>query len=101
MEGSAAMTTLPANLTLREAQGVLDTLRESFGEADADVWRIDAGAVVQLDTSALAVLLECARTAAAGGRRLEILHIPPRLADLARLYDVDELLHIEPAPAVT
>jgi phospholipid transport system transporter-binding protein len=100
MEVSAAMTALPANLTLREAQGVLDTLRDAFGEADADVWQIDAGAVVQLDTSALAVLLECARIAAAGGRRLEILHIPPRLADLARLYDVDELLHIETAPAV-
>jgi phospholipid transport system transporter-binding protein len=96
MEGSGAMTTLPASLTLREAQGVLDTLRDAFAQADPDVWRIDAGAVVQLDTSALAVLLECARIAAAGGRRLEIANVPPRLADLASLYGVDELLHIAP-----
>jgi len=99
MEGDVAMTALPADLTLHEAQGVLDTLRGAFAEAEPDVWRIDAGAVVHLDTSALAVLLECARIAGAGGRRLEIANIPPRLADLARLYDVDELLHIAPAAA--
>ena len=99
MNDPLPMTALPASLTLREAQAVLDALREGFSPADAEVWRIDAGAVVQLDTSALAVLLECARIAAASGRRLEIAHIPPRLADLARLYGVDELLHIEPAPA--
>jgi phospholipid transport system transporter-binding protein len=99
MNDPLPMTALPAILTLREAPAVLDSLRDAFSSAEGEVWRIDAGAVVQLDTSALAVLLECARIATASGRRLEIAHIPPRLADLARLYDVDELLHIEPVPA--
>lgn len=98
MDEPVAMTPLPANLTLREAQAVLDSLREAFSASQGEVWRIDAGAVVQLDSSALAVLLECARIASAGGRRLEIAHVPPRLADLARLYGIDELLHIEPLP---
>jgi phospholipid transport system transporter-binding protein len=98
MDASPAITALPASLTLRDAQPTLDALRDAFTAADGEVWYIDAGAVVQLDSSALAVLLECARIAVAGGRRLEILHIPPRLADLARLYGVDELLHIAPAP---
>jgi phospholipid transport system transporter-binding protein len=101
MGDALPMIALPASLTLREAPAVLDSLRNAFAtaEAEGEVWRIDAGAVTQLDTAALAVLLECARIAAAGGRRLEIVHIPPRLADLARLYGIDELLHIEPAPA--
>ena len=95
---TGAMTTLPASLTLKDAQAVLETLRQSFAAESGDVWRVDAGAVTQLDTSALAVLLECARIATAGGRRLQIDNIPPRLADLARLYGVDEILHIAPAP---
>ena len=97
MDASPATTVLPASLTLRDAQVALDVLRDAFSAADSEVWRIDAGAVVHLDSSALAVLLECARIAAAGGRRLEILNVPPRLADLARLYGVDVLLHIAPA----
>jgi phospholipid transport system transporter-binding protein len=96
---AAPATALPASLTLRDAQAALDALRDAFTAAEGECWRVDAGAVVQLDSSALAVLLECARIAAAGGRRLEILNIPPRLADLARLYNVDEVLHIPPVAA--
>jgi phospholipid transport system transporter-binding protein len=96
-----AMTSLPAVLTLREATAVLDGLRAAFAEETDGTWRIDAAAVEQLDTSALAVLLECARIAAAGGRRLEITGVPPRLAELARLYGVDGLLEIvEPVEPV-
>lgn len=90
-----AMTTLPAVLTLRDAPAVLEGLRSAFAAETGDVWRIDAAAVQQLDTSALAVLLECARIAAAGGRRFEITGVPPRLAELARLYGVDGLLAID------
>ena len=92
------MTALHANLTLRDAQAALDALRDAFPAESGDVWRIDAGSVMQLDTSALAVLLECARMAAAAGRKLEIVDPPARMTDLAHLYGVDELLHIAPAP---
>jgi phospholipid transport system transporter-binding protein len=100
MDASAAMTALPSSLTLRDAPAVLESLRSAFAAETGDVWRIDAAPVSQVDTSALAVLLECARIANAGQRRLEIAGVPPRLADLARLYGVDAILGIgaDPAP---
>ena len=94
MAQTGAMTVLPASLTLKDAQAVLESLRESFAADTGDTWRIDAGAVAQLDTSALAVLLECSRLAAAGNRRLEIVNPPARMSDLAHLYGVDELLGV-------
>ena len=87
-----AMTRLPAILTLRDAPAVLAGLRSAFAAETGETWRIDAAPVEQLDTSALAVLLECARIAAADGRRLEITGVPPKMAELARLYGVDGLL---------
>ena len=86
------MTSLPASMTLRDAQTVLESLRQSFAADGGEVWRIDAAPVAQLDTSALAVLLECSRMAAAGKRRLEIVNAPARMSDLAHLYGVDGLL---------
>ena len=99
MDGGRAMTALPASLTLRDAPTALETLRQAFAAESADVWRIDAAALKQLDTSALAVLLECARIAAAGQRRLEIVSAPTRLSDLAQLYGIDGLLGVSPAVA--
>lgn len=91
----AAATRLPASLTLRDAQPALEALRQSFSASGGATWRVDAAPLEKLDTSALAVLLECARIAAAGGRRLEIVGAPARLADLAHLYGVDGLLGID------
>ncbi len=91
------MTSLPASLTLRDAQSVLETLRQSFAAESGEVWRIDAAPVTQLDTSALAVLLECSRIAAAAKRKLEIVNAPARMSDLAHLYGVDVLLGVEAA----
>jgi phospholipid transport system transporter-binding protein len=90
----SAVTSLPPSLTLRDSPAVLESLRAAFAADAEPTWRIDAAPVVQLDTSALAVLLECARMAAAGQRKLEIVGVPPRLGDLAQLYGVDELLGI-------
>jgi phospholipid transport system transporter-binding protein len=94
MSGNGVMTSLPPSLTLRDAQTALASLRQSFAAESGDVWRIDAAPVAQLDTSALAVLLECARMAAAGKRKLQIVGAPARLSDLAHLYGVDELLGV-------
>ena len=88
------MTVLPASLTLKDAQAVLETLRQSFAAESGDTWRIDASPVAQLDTSALAVLLECARMAAGAKRKLEIVNAPARMSDLAHLYGVDGLLGV-------
>jgi len=98
MSAAGALISLPASLTLRDAQSALETLRQSLAmDAGADAWRIDASSVTQLDTSALAVLLECARIAQAAKRRLEIVGAPPRLVDLAHLYGVDGMLGLDGA----
>ena len=97
MSATGAMTALPASLTLKDAQAVLESLRQSFAADSGDVWRIDAAPVTQLDTSALAVLLECSRMAAASKRKLEIVNAPARMTDLAHLYGVDGLLGVEAA----
>ena len=97
MATNGAMTALPASLTLKDAQAVLESLRQSFAADSGDTWRIDAAPVTQLDTSALAVLLECSRLAAAGKRKLEIVNPPARMSDLAHLYGVDGLLGVAAA----
>jgi len=98
MAGNGAMTSLPASLTLKDAPAVLESLRQSLAAEGGDVWRIDAAPVTQLDTSALAVLLECSRIAAAAKRKLEIVNAPARMSDLAHLYGVDGLLGVAVAP---
>ncbi len=97
MADTGTLTALPASLTLKDAQAVLESLRQSFAAESGDVWRIDAAPVTQLDTSALAVLLECSRMAAAGKRKLQIVNAPARMSDLAHLYGVDGLLGVEAA----
>jgi phospholipid transport system transporter-binding protein len=92
MAQPGTMTALPASLTLRDAQPVLESLRQSFAADGGTVWRIDAASVAQLDTSSLAVLLECLRMAEGAKRKLEIVNPPARMSDLARLYGVDGLL---------
>ena len=99
MGDRVAMIALPASLTLHDAPAALESLRDAFSATiDDGAWRIDASPVAEVDTSALAVLLECARIAAAGGRKLEIVGAPRRLADLARLYGVQGMLGIDPDP---
>ena len=53
---------------------------------------VDAGALTTFDSSALAVLLECRRTALFEGRGFMVKALPPALASLAGLYGVQELL---------
>jgi phospholipid transport system transporter-binding protein len=62
-----------------------------LGEPDSGVV-IDASPLQQFDTSALAVLLECQRLAQAWGKGFSVRQAPPKLAALAKLYGVDQLL---------
>jgi len=87
MDGAAMQ--LPATATLAEACSLLGALN-----ANPDV--IDASALKDFDTSAVALLLEARRRAQARGVKLVVRGAPPKLVELARLYDVDELLVLEP-----
>ena len=87
------MLLLPESLTMREARDALRMLGSSLRrEGGADALVIDASALEHFDSSALAVLLESARLARAWGKRLQVQRPPAKLAELARLYGVADLL---------
>ena len=86
------MLALPAQLTLHTAQAVLDSLSPAIAAETAEVITIDAQALTQIDSSTLAVLLECRRLAQARQRGFAVHQAPARLVQLAKLYGVQELL---------
>jgi phospholipid transport system transporter-binding protein len=86
------MTALPESLTMQTATAAMTALRQAFVADTAPVWRIDAAPLRQLDSAAIAVLLECRRIAAAAKRQVEIVAPPPRLVELAGLYGVETLI---------
>jgi len=53
---------------------------------------LDFSPVHRCDSAAVALALECLRTARAVGRPLRLEGIPAPMASLARLYGVEELL---------
>jgi len=85
-----APITLPERLTMADARATLAQLLPALRAADSPV--IDAGPLKELDSAAVALLLECRRQAAAAGRTLTVVHAPAKLAQLAQLYGVAELL---------
>jgi phospholipid transport system transporter-binding protein len=89
------MLVLPQVLTHSQAVACLAAqwplLRSQAGDAAVQV---DASALQQFDSSALAVLLEFRREALALGRRFVVLGLPARLAELAALYGIDGLLAV-------
>jgi phospholipid transport system transporter-binding protein len=98
---SAPTLSLPASLGVADAVGVLGRLSASMSSNTAGPVVIDAAALVDFDSSALAVLLQCRREAIAAGRVLSLTCAPTRLAQLARLYGVSTLLDLgdDHAPA--
>lgn len=85
------MLLLPATLTAHEARDTLRMLKQSI-QGQSDGVEVDASGLVQFDSSALSVLLECQRQAQAWGKTFTLREAPPKLAALAKLYGVDVLL---------
>jgi len=83
---------LPVRLTIADAKATLERLVPALAAAGDAV--IDASPLKEMDTSAVAVLLDCQRQAQAAGRPLRIVGAPAKLVDLAKLYGVDSLLAI-------
>ena len=92
-----ASIALPATLTLADASATLASLLEAITADPAPV--LDATGLQTLDSAAVAVLLQCRRSAQAAGKALQIIGSPPKLAQLAQLYGVDELVAAQAAPA--
>ncbi|MEX8495077.1 lipid asymmetry maintenance protein MlaB [Sphaerotilus sp.] len=84
---------LPVRITVREARAAARTLAsELAGQPAGAIVDVDASPLQQFDSSALAVLVEMHRQAAAGGRSLSISGLPRRLGELARVYGVADLV---------
>jgi phospholipid transport system transporter-binding protein len=83
---------LPSELTQIQATHCLGVLLKGLGPESGRVVTVDASALVQFDSAALAVLLEFRREVLAAGKGFMVQGIPPRLANLAVLYGVMDLL---------
>jgi phospholipid transport system transporter-binding protein len=83
---------LPAVLTHDQASACALSLGLGIGAQVSGCVLIDASALERFDSSALAVLLQCRRDAAASGKNFEVTGLPQPLRELANLYGINELL---------
>lgn len=87
----ATTMVLPATLTHAQAAAVAQQLQKTLLSAK-QTSVLDASALQQFDSSALAVLLAVCRTAAQQSLALQIIGLPNRAVQLATLYGVSEIL---------
>ena len=77
-------------VTLDNVCAVIEEGRRAFG-AEADL-TVDLSGLQNVDSSAISMMLEWARDAARGGRRVRFSGLPENLKTLARVYGVLESL---------
>jgi phospholipid transport system transporter-binding protein len=94
------MLVLPKALTQLEATACLRALVKDLRAQSGSSIVVDASALTRFDSAALAVLLEFRREVIALGKQFSVRGLPVRLADLAALYGIDELLPAESADPV-
>ncbi len=92
MSDDASCAALPERMTLEQAVPVLGQLRAVLLQQSGPAAVLDAAALRECDSSAVAVLLELRRVLAQQGKALQLLNSPQRLRDLVTLYGVQELL---------
>ena len=92
---------LPPVASLEQAPALLREVDAALAAAGAQALQIDASALAEFDTSAVALLLHAQREAHTRGTTLRVVGAPPKLLELARLYGVDELLPLDGPPAPT
>jgi len=83
---------LPSELTHAQAQACLQMLVQGLRVHSGSSVVVDASALQHFDSAALAVLLEFRCECLVAGKHFSIRGLSPRLADLAGLYGVAELL---------
>jgi len=85
---------LPERMTLEQAVPALAQLRSALQAQPGPVAQLDASALRECDSSAVAVLLELRRELHQQGTVLQLQNAPQRLRDLVTLYGVQELLPV-------
>jgi phospholipid transport system transporter-binding protein len=86
------MFTLPDRLMSDNAMSCIDSAAAALAESAETQFVVDAKALSQFDSAALAVLLDLRRKAAAVGKQIVLQHVQPRLVELATLYGVSRVL---------
>ena len=89
------MLKLPAVLTHSVACGFFDTVAKEVASMPGDVV-VDASALSQFDSSALAIMLECRRQALAAGKGFSVQGASSQLMQLADVYGVAALIPASP-----
>lgn len=85
------MLTLPAVVEHDQALAVANGLSAQVASQPACVV-LDASALLQFDSSALAVILACRRQSLAAGKTFFVQGLPAKLEQLAHLYGVAALI---------
>jgi len=82
---------LPATLTHPQATECLKALVQALSSQPCEAV-LDASALSQFDSSALAVVMELRRVCKRTGKALVVQGLPPSLVELATLYGVESLV---------
>lgn len=90
---------LPAILTQSQAASVAAQLQAAMGQ-HVGRFHLDASALQQFDSSALAVLLAALRAAARQGLSLQINGLPERAGQLAQVYGLADLFQTPASSSV-
>lgn len=85
------MLNLPVKVTYNDAEALVRKLTSEV-YAQSDVVVVGAQQLVEFDSSALAVLLSCRRAALSAGKQFSVESLPDKLAQLAGLYGIAQLL---------
>jgi phospholipid transport system transporter-binding protein len=95
MTAKQTSVALPAVLMQAQAQAVANelTLVLSACVSEGGEPVLDASALTQFDSSALAVILACRRAVLARGAQLRVRGLPARAQALAKVYGLSALLH--------
>jgi len=91
--GTAEVLEITGALSFETLPGVLERTAQFVRRPDVpDALTIDFKGVGDIDSSAVALLLEWRRQAAVLGKRLAYVNLPPNLLALANLYGVADLI---------
>ena len=95
MTATHTSVALPAVLMQAQAQAVTNELSTLLAACVSEGGEavLDASALNQFDSSALAVILACRRAVLAKGAQLHITDLPQRAHALAKVYGLSDLLH--------
>ncbi len=85
------MITLPAIATHDAVAAFSRSVARAIA-AESQGVEIDAGALTEFDSSALALLLECRRQTLEAGKTFAIRGLPERMGQLAGVYGISGLL---------